>query len=74
MIHKLKIEPNYLFNLLDGRKKSEVRVNDRDYQKGDILEFVDSDGIYPFEITHVHSGYGLREGYVLLSVKRAGEK
>lgn len=67
MTHKLKIEKEYLLNLLNGRKKSEVRLNDRDYQVGDILNFVNTAG--KFKITHIHSGLGLKEGYVVLSVE-----
>jgi len=81
MIHKLKIEPQYLENLISGRKKSEVRLNDRDYQLGDVLEFVESfvnkkgwqdSRIIRFRITHIHSGLGLLPGYVMLSVERTG--
>lgn len=74
MIHKLKIEPNYLTNLLSGVKKSEIRLNDRDYQFGDILEFsywkdIDNYIQVQFKITHIHSGLGLTENYVVLSVE-----
>ena len=70
--HKLKIEENYLKNLISGRKKAEIRNNDRDYQVGDVLIFTDSLGVdYCFKITHIHSGLGLQEGYVCLSVERS---
>lgn len=72
MIHKLKIEQNYLDNLIDGRKKAEVRYNDRDYQLGDVLEFYygfPHSKQFRFLITHIHSGLGLDNGYVVLSVK-----
>lgn len=71
MIHKLKIEKNYLQRLIDGKKKAEVRYNDRDYQFGDVLEF---DDFLHFEITHIHSGLGLKEGYVMLSVKQINKE
>lgn len=73
MIHDLKIEKNYLKNLISGRKRSEVRINDRDYQTGDTLRFRE----YPFvgetiehlfEIKHIHSGLGMKDNYVVLSV------
>ena len=81
MIHKLKIEPQYLDNLLNGRKKSEIRLNDRDYQLGDVLEFNTENPMREynkpsfgtsvnFVITHIHSGLGLQPGYVVLSVER----
>ncbi len=74
MVHDLKIGKNYLDNLLNGSKKAEVRINDRDYQRGDILRFKE----YPldgktvehrFEITHIHSGLGMAGNYVVLSVR-----
>ncbi len=70
MIHKLKIQTEYLNNLINGSKKSEIRNNDRDYQKGDILQFTGDNKVkYLFEISHIHSGLGLLDGYVVLSVK-----
>lgn len=74
MIHDLKIEQNYLDNLISGVKKSEVRINDRDYQKGDSLRFrkysFSGETLeYNFEITHIHSGLGLSQNYVVLSVQ-----
>jgi len=75
MIHKLKIEANYFKNLLSGIKKVEIRLNDRDYQRGDILQFdVYLDGRWverTFEITHIHSGLGMEGNYVALSVQMA---
>jgi hypothetical protein len=83
-IHELKIEDCYLENLASGRKKVEIRFNDRDYQVGDILLFKKVKEIdrichnkgkvktteYRFTVTHVHSGLGMQEGYVALSVER----
>jgi ParB family chromosome partitioning protein len=68
MEHSLKINKEYLANLMDGKKKSEIRLNDRDYQLGDYLIFRDDKKEYYFKITHIHSGLGLKEGYVVLSV------
>lgn len=68
MVHRLKIQSNYLENLLNGRKRVEIRFNDRDYQTGDILQFCDEKGIYDFCILHIHSGLGMADGYVALSV------
>lgn len=70
MKHFLKIQKEYLDNLVSGRKKVEIRFNDRDYQLGDELVFWYPDGYYHFEITHIHSGLGLLEGYVALSIKK----
>jgi hypothetical protein len=83
MIHKLKITPERLSNLIAGNKKAELRLNDRDYQMNDFLEFDKDDPMYEgkrlgvilkspvhFKITHIHSGLGLLPGYVVLSVER----
>jgi hypothetical protein len=72
--HQLKIEKNYLEHLLDGTKRAEIRFNDRDYQRGDILEFRDYSyadfTIHSFVVTHIHSGLGLQDGYVVLSIEK----
>ncbi len=77
MIHVLKIEPHYLDNLVSGLKKCEIRYNDRDYQKGDVLQFwsrYEEKDRY-FKITHIHSGLGMGGNYVALSLeeKEMGE-
>lgn len=79
MIHRLKIEDTYLKRLTSGVKKSEIRFNDRDYQLGDVLEFYNRPAeplvgdpyfYVKFKITHIHSAFGMDEGYVCLSVER----
>ncbi len=71
MIHELKIEPNYLKNLLSKVKTAEIRYNDRDYQVGDLLVFWNPDGkeFVSFAIRHIHSGLGMKDGYVCLSIR-----
>jgi len=72
--HSLKIKEMWLDRLLDGSKKCEVRVNDRDYQIGDFLEFCDYRATPPqrhlFQVTHVLPGgqYGIQPGWCVLSV------
>lgn len=77
MTHDLKIEKNYWQNILTGTKRAEIRLNDRDYQLGEYLTFkapvhqVGLEDNVPkrvFQITHIHSGLGLKEGYVCLSI------
>lgn len=78
MNHSLKIGEERLTNLVHGRKKVEIRVNDRDYQAGDTLQFkkerllssgqVVSDSKF-FVITHIHSGLGMQDNYVALSAE-----
>ncbi len=38
MTHRLKIWPRYFKAVCEGKKTFEVRVNDRGYQVGDVLE------------------------------------
>ena len=78
IIHDLRIEDNYLHNLRTGQKKVEIRLNDRDYQVGDILLFSKYHSHNPdehcrFEITHIHSGLGMSFNYVALSVRQLKE-
>lgn len=75
--HTLKIGPERLDNLISGKKKSEIRLNDRDYQSGDVLHFQRIEGVsrpetvsHYFTVTHVHSGLGLQDGYVVLSFEK----
>ena len=80
MLHRLKIREDYANSICCGDKTFEVRYNDRNYQKGDFIEFdpVSRDGIrmihnieeMMFEITNVHSGLGMADGYVVLAIKR----
>lgn len=80
MLHKLKIKEDYANSICCGDKTFEVRYNDRNFQKGDYVEFnvVSRDGVpmphsidkIPFVITNVHSGLGMADGYVVLAIKR----
>lgn len=74
MRHELKIEQHYLDALISGEKTFEVCLNDRGYQKGDVLWFRGYNSakewaIFETEVTYVHSGLGLAWNYVVLSVK-----
>lgn len=78
MIHKIKIREDFADAVLRGDKAFEIRENDRGYQRGDLLRFkaVDKLGIpteHPingatYEVTYVLSGWGIKEGYVALSI------
>lgn len=35
--HQLKIDPKYYLDVYEGRKRAEIRLNDRDYKQGDFL-------------------------------------
>lgn len=76
-IHKLKIKHEYLEEVELGRKSFELRKNDRDYQIGDIISFIDidknicKDDLY--EITYILKdvpGYGLSSEYCILGIKK----
>jgi hypothetical protein len=77
-VHELKTAAES-FDAIDLRlKKAEVRLNDRDYQPGDLLalrRLDDTGAIEPgsplvMRVTHVFQGgrFGLEQGYVLLSL------
>lgn len=40
-LHELKIKHEYLIEVYMGRKTFELRKNDRDYQVGDLIRFID---------------------------------
>lgn len=40
-LHELKIKHEYLIEVDRGRKTFELRKNDRDYQVGDLIHFID---------------------------------
>ena len=69
-IHKLKIQPEYLDDLLFNHKTFEVRNNDRGYQINDVLVFQDkrTNLVHYFKVKYIHSGLGMQEGYVCMSV------
>lgn len=60
--HNLKILPEFFAAIIDGSKKAEFRLNDREYHRGDILHLREFSGGPSFsytgrdviaEITHV---------------------
>lgn len=81
--HLLKIKPEYFREVMALRKKAEFRVNDRDYQVGDLIHFTDVEGCeYDgfnynlFIITHkldvrevTLEQSGKLEDYVMLSIE-----
>lgn len=77
-LHILKIEKSYFKDIIEGKKKAELRKNDRKFEVGDLIHFVDiygeeyfwSNNI--FRITHILSNvpeYGLDKDYVILSIE-----
>ena len=82
MTHKIEINEPYADAIIDGRKTFEIRRNDRGYNAGDKVEFTVIDGCMRiphylngkvYDITYVHSGLGLENGYVVFGIKPQAE-
>lgn len=76
MTHTLKIKPMYLDEIVNSNKLFEVRKNDRNFQKGDILVLQAYDNEkylgkeIEVEVTYVLKGFeALKDGYVVLGIK-----
>ena len=76
-IHELKIDPEYFNDVITGEKRFEVRKNDRNYKKGDLLNLQEYDRkskIYTGRKTLIPVRYildnqeYLRDGYVILGL------
>jgi hypothetical protein len=77
-IHELKNWPTYFQATLDGKKRFELRKNDRDYKVGDILhlrEFVLEQNWYTdrefwVRVTYIlEHGEWLTSGYICMSIE-----
>lgn len=75
-IHRLKIKPEYFEEVIKGNLTFQVRYNDRDFKKGDLLtlEEFDSKGYtgkyVNAEITYVLDDVEfMRSNYVALGIK-----
>ena len=84
-LHELKIKHEYLVEVVMGRKTFELRKNDRDYQVGDLIRFIDikqgSKGGFDiyidedtlYKITYILKDvpeYGLDKDYCILAIKK----
>lgn len=76
MNHKLKTLPSYYQAVIDGKKRFEIRKNDRYFSVGDILQLheYDSEWGYTGRYCHVQVDYilsdfiALEENYVAMSI------
>ena len=79
--HELKTHPTPFLAVCRNEKKAEFRLNDRDFQKGDYLNLrewipdggTEGGGYYTGDsrvrvITHIQTGYGIPDGYAMLSL------
>ena len=78
-IHNLKLRIEFADAVLDGTKPFEIRVNDRGYQKGDIIKYevVDRMGLnmphsvenHEYEITYILHGWGLKDDWCVFGTR-----
>lgn len=78
MNHILKIEKAFADAICDGRKRFEIRRNDRGYNAGDTVEFrcveqgqdvrhrINS---RKYRINYCLNGYGLREAFIVFGIE-----
>jgi len=81
MHHDLKLVSKYYQHVVDGKKRSEVRLNDRNYQIGDTITLHEGwPGLNGFEYTgrtvsariSYIDDFGCQHGYVNLSLDNVG--
>ena len=78
MTHELKIHPEYYKDVLLGLKKVEVRLNDRNYQEGDLLILNEFDpktekytgGQVKRKVDYIMKYKGLQPDYVVLQISK----
>ncbi len=77
--HHLKILKQYADEVAAGNKLFEIRKNDRNFQKGDIVQFavIDTEELHildrrAYEITYVLTDFptGLKKGYVVFGIRK----
>lgn len=83
-VHELKICPEFLSPIEDGRKTFEVRYNDRNYEIGDTLELREYDErseqygerVLTAKVLYVLEGgrYGVKEGYCAMGIEIINKK
>ncbi|MEI6729822.1 MAG: DUF3850 domain-containing protein [Pseudomonadota bacterium] len=65
--HNLKIDEKYFLAIVNGKKKFEIRKNDRDFSEGDRVNLNWYGNIIKAEIGFV-TDYSQRKGYVVFSL------
>ena len=84
-IHDLKTEKSFYHDILHGKKRFEIRKNDREYQVNDLLllcaydqearKYYDQQQHAPMlvRVTYMLEDYesrGLRDGFVVMGIER----
>ena len=79
MIHELKTWKEYFSEVFIGLKTFEVRLNDRDFQKDDILILKEWDNVkqeytgrqLARQVSYIlHGGqFGIEQGFVVMAIK-----
>ena len=74
-IHFLKIESQYLNDVTSGKKKAEIRFNDRNFKLGDYIQFIEVKEneliitSFTVKITHIlDDSRFLKDNFVMLSI------
>ena len=75
-LHEIKIKDKYYEDIVYGKKKAELRKNDRDYKVGDLIHFIPQNIFWEpavYQITHILKDvpeYGLADVYCIMSIER----
>jgi ASC-1-like (ASCH) protein len=72
MTHNLKIKDEFAQLHFQGKKDWELRINDRDFKTGDLIQFtiVEFGFVYTRTIEAIFNDFGLQKNYVILSLKK----
>lgn len=80
IVHSLKIDQKYYEEVLTGKKKFEVRRNDRDFQVGDLLNLheIEKGGYtgrsFAVEVTYIlDDPQFCKENYVIMSISNTNK-